>query len=313
MYIGRIPTPLPKKKEILVKVKATSLNRMDILQRQGLYPVPDGASDVLGVDLAGIVEETGPGSSRFKKGDRVMGLMSGGGYAEYAAIHEDLARKIPHNFSFEQASAVPEVFMAAYQALFWLGKLREDQLVVVHAGAGGVGTAAIQLARETGAFSFITAGTDKKVAFCKTVGARFGFNYNRGSFAAAVLKASGGQGADLILDFVGAPYWQDNIKCLKKGGRLIIIGFLGGPIVEKFNLNEILNSWIQIIGTTLRSRDLKYRAELAEEMFSFTLPLFSDESLKPVVDRVYPLDQVRDAHRHMEENRNLGKIVLTVG
>jgi tumor protein p53-inducible protein 3 len=310
LYIGQVPTPRPKGREILVKVKATSLNRMDILQRQGLYPVPEGASDVLGVDLAGVVEETGPDVGRWKPGDRVMGLTGGGGYAEYAVIHEDLAREIPENLTFEEASAVPEVFSAAYQTLFWLGKVEKEQLVLVHAGAGGVGSAAIQLVRETGAKSFATAGTDEKVEFCKNLGANFGCNYNKVSFPEPLLEATGGKGADVILDFVGAPYWEKNIRSLKKDGRLIIIGFLGGPFVEKVDLNQILTRWVRVVGTTLRSRDLKYRTALAGEMYAFALPRFRDGRLKPVVDRVFSWEDVKEAHKYMEENRNLGKIVL---
>ncbi len=310
MCIGEIPTPRPNRREILVKVKATSLNRMDILQRQGLYPVPEGASDVLGVDLAGVVEEAGPDAGRWEPGDRVMGLMGGGGYAEYAVIHEDLAREIPENLTFEEASAIPEVFSAAFQTLFWLGKVEKNQFVLVHAGAGGVGSAAIQLVRESGAKSFATAGTDEKVEFCKTLGADFGCNYNRVSFVEPLLDATGGKGADIILDFVGAPYWKENIRALKKDGRIIIIGFLGGPFVEKVDLNQILTRWVRIIGTTLRSRDLQYRISLAEETYAFALPRFRDGRLKPVVDRAFPWEDVQEAHKYMEENRNLGKIVL---
>lgn len=310
LYIGEVPSPEPGTNEILVKIKATSLNRMDILQRQGRYPVPEGASPILGVDMAGVVESSGPHSSRWNAGDRVMGLLSGGGYAEYAVIHEDLAMSIPRNLSFEEAAAIPEVFMVAYQTLFLLGEAQPGYNILVHAGAGGVGTAAIQLIREAGARSFVTAGSHEKIEFCKTLGAQEGFNYREGPFALKLLEATQQEGVHVILDFVGAPFWEQNIRSLKTDGRLVVIGYMGGRRVADMDLATILAKRIHVIGTTLRARNEAYRIGLCRELARFALDRFAEGRLRPIIDRVFPWDKVQEAHRCMEENRNMGKIVM---
>lgn len=310
LYMGEAEIPALAKKEILVKVKATSLNRMDIIQREGRYPVPKGASPVLGVDVAGVVEELGLGCSKWKPGDRVMGLLSGGAYAEYVSVHEDLALPIPENLSFEGGAAIPEVFMTGYQTLFFLGKTKAGYDVLIHAGASGVGTAAIQLVREVGARSIVTAGSPGKIEFCKKLGAWKGFNYREGPFAEKVLEATQGKGVDVILDFVGASFWEQNIQSLKREGRLIVIGYLGGSRVTNMDLTPILRNWVHILGTTLRARDRDYQIGLVRELSGFALDRFKDGRLKPVIDKVYPWERVQEAHRYMEANRNIGKIVM---
>ena len=310
LYMGEAEMPDPADKEILVKVMATSVNRMDIIQREGRYPVPKGASPILGVDMAGVVDKQGPGSSKWKPGDRVMGLLSGGAYAEYVKIHEDLVMPLPENFSFEEGASIPEVFMTAYQTLFFLGETKPGCDVLLHAGASGVGTAAIQLIKEVGARSLVTAGSREKIEFCKKLGAYEGFNYKDGPFVSGVLEMTGGKGVDLILDFVGASFWEQNLQSLRREGRLIIIGYLGGSRVANMELTPILRNWIHVIGTTLRARDQGYQIRLVKELSSFALDRLRDGRLRPVIDRVYSWERVQEAHRYMEENRNIGKIVM---
>ena len=207
---------------------------------------------------------------------------------------------------------MPEVFLTAYQALFWLGSLQRGQRVLIHAGASGVGTAAIQLVREAGAEPLVTAGSPEKLAACRELGAAEAFSYREGPFAPRVKDATGGRGVDLILDFVGAPYWEQNVECLATDGRLILISTLGGPKVEKVNLLALISKRIQVTGTTLRARSVDYKIRLTEDFARFALPRFRDGRLKPVIDKVFSWESVREAHRRMEENRNIGKIVLRV-
>lgn len=312
LTMGEVPTPEPTEEELLVRVKATALNRADILQREGKYPPPPGASPLLGLEMAGVVERVGSRCAGWKEGDRVFGLLPGGGYGEYCVIPGKMAMPIPENLSFEEAAAVPEVFLTAYQALFWLGSLQRGQRVLIHAGASGVGTAAIQLVREAGAEPLVTAGSPEKLAACRELGAAEAFSYREGPFAPRVKEATGGRGVDLILDFVGAPYWEQNVECLATDGRLILISTLGGPKVEKVNLLALISKRIQVTGTTLRARSVDYKIRLTEDFARFALPRFRDGRLKPVIDRVFSWESVREAHRRMEANQNIGKIVLKV-
>ncbi|MFO1519576.1 MAG: NAD(P)H-quinone oxidoreductase [bacterium] len=313
LFLGESPMPEIGEDEILIRVKAAALNRADILQREGKYPPPPGASPILGMDAAGIVEKTGRKTTRWKTGDRVMALLPGGAYAEFAAVPEALALPIPEKFSFEEGAAIPEVFLTAYQTLFWLGEIQRGSRVLIHAGASGVGTAAIQLAREAGAAGiFVTAGSEGKIDACLKLGATAGMNYKNGPWIDRVLELTGQKGADLILDFIGAPYWEQNLKALDQEGRLILIAAMGGVKVEKFNLLPFLAKKLHVMGTTLRSRDLNYKARLTEEFAAFALPRFESGKLRPLVDRVLPWQDAQEAHLYMEENRNVGKIVLRV-
>lgn len=310
---GEFPTPVPQKNEILIRVKAASLNRADILQREGKYPPPPGASPILGLDVSGLVAATGPECEKFKKGDSVMALLAGGGYAEFAAVDERLAMPVPQHFSFEEAAALPEVFLTAYQVLFNLGHLQSGQSVLIHAGASGVGTAAIQLAEALAhATIFITAGSEEKIEFCKKLGAREGFNYKQGPWQDWLLDQTQKKGVDLILDFVGAPYWNQNLKSLKAGGKLILIAAQGGFKVEDFNMLPFFTKHLQVMGTTLRSRTNDYKAQLVADFSKEALPLFNDKKLKAIVYKVFNGKEVQDAHRCMESNQNIGKIVLKI-
>lgn len=310
LILGTYPMPEPADDELLVKVKATALNRADIMQRQGRYPPPEGASPLLGLEMAGVVEGVGSKCHGWSAGDRVFGLLPGGGYAEYVVIPGSMAMPIPENFSFEEAAAIPEVFLTAYQTLFWLGNLQENEVVLIHAGASGVGTAAIQLAKEKGATVMITAGSEQKLAACRKLGAKTAINYKEGAFTPKILEATEHRGVDLILDFVGAAYWEQNLSVLATDGRLVLIATLGGTKVEQLNLRLLMKKRLQIIATTLRARSQDYKVRLTRDLSAFALPRFKDGRLQPVIDRIFPWEEVVQAHRYMEENKNIGKIIL---
>lgn len=313
LAIGERPDPIVGEGELLIKVGATALNRADLLQRRGLYPPPKGASEIMGLEMAGEVIRTGDNVTGWKTGDRVCALLPGGGYAELAAIPAGMAMKIPDHMSDEQAAAIPEVFLTAYLNLFWLGGLKPGQRVLIHAGASGVGTAAIQLAREAGATSLVTAGTSDKLSRCKALGAVSGWNYHEGSFAAWVKEQTGGEGVDLVMDFIGAPYFHDNLESLAVDGKLIVIGTMGGAKVDEMNLSAILSRRLQVIGTALRSQSQETKVRLTREFTEFAWPRFADGRLQPVIDSVFDWREAGKAQAYMESNANIGKIVLKVG
>ncbi|WP_162427656.1 NAD(P)H-quinone oxidoreductase [Pontibacter pudoricolor] len=312
LILGEYEQPLPGPYELLVKVHATALNRADTMQRQGKYPPPKGASPILGLEIAGIVEEAGFNCTKYQKGDKVFGLLPGGGYAEYAIINVEMAMPIPDNLSFEEAAAIPEVFLTAWQALTWLGKLQPGERVLIHAGASGVGTAAIQLARALKAEVLVTA-SEGKLQTCKELGAHKAINYKEVPFEDEVLAYTNNEGVDVIIDFIAGPYFNQNLDCLRLDGRLVILASLGGGKVDNVDLRKILSKRLQVIGTTLRSRSKEYQIKLTEDLSHFALPLFKEGKLKPVIDSVYSWEDVAEAHRYMEQNKNIGKIVLRVG
>lgn len=312
LELSTFPTPEPAAGELLVKVAATALNRADIMQRQGHYPPPPGASPILGLEMAGVVEQAGAACSRYAVGDRVCALLPGGGYAEYAAVPEAMAMPVPDNLTLEQAAAVPEVFLTAYQCLFLIGRLQAGESVLIHAGASGVGTAAIQLAREAGARILATAGSERKLDVCRELGAEIGINYHNGPFAPIVKDVTGTRGVNLILDFVGAAYWEQNLSALAMDGRMVLIALLGGAKVEQVNLGALLRKRIQLTATTLRARSVEYKIRLTRAFAGFALPRLADGRLEPVIDQVFPWQQVAEAHEYMEANRNIGKLVLRV-
>jgi len=311
LQMGELPDPTPAPGELLVRVRATALNRLDLMQREGRYPVPPDAPDTLGVEVAGEVVGWGDGVTGWSRGDRVCALLLGGGYAELAAFPAAMAIPIPANLSYEQAAAIPEVFLTAYLNLFDLGGLRSGDYALIHGGASGVGTAAIQLARAAGAHAIVTVGSAEKVERCRALGAAEAINYREGPFEPAVKEASGGRGVDVILDMVGAPYWDQNLACLVVGGRLILVSQQGGGKLE-IELGAIQRKRLCVIGTGLRPLPLTEKVALTERFKGFALDRFADGRLVPVVDRVYPLEDAPDAHRYMASNANVGKIVLRV-
>lgn len=311
LYIGEYPKPEVGEEEILVEVKATALNRADILQRMGKYPPPQGASPVLGLEISGVVVEKGSKVFKWKIGDKVFGLIPGGGYAQFALIHEDMAIRIPDNLSFEQAAAIPEVFLTAYQSIVWLAGLKAGEYILIHAGASGVGTAAIQIAREFGAKIIITASAEKHF-ICRELGAEILIDYKTQNFKDMVLKATNNYGADVIIDFIGAKYFKDNIDSLTRDGRLILLATLSGGKVEDFDVRQILVKRLKIIGSTLRSRTLSYQIKLTKDFKEFAYDKISSGRIKPVIDKIFDWKDVVKAHKRMEENKNIGKIVLRI-
>ncbi|UOQ86764.1 NAD(P)H-quinone oxidoreductase [Gracilibacillus salinarum] len=302
------PTVAPG--EMLIEVHATAMNRTDILNREGKIGYAE--NPIIGVEVAGVVINPN-GHDQFTVGERVMGLVNGGAYAEKVAMPVDRAMSIPAELSFEQAAAIPEVFLTAYQTLYWIGKLQKGETVLIHAGGSGVGTAAIQLAKTlSDARVIVTAGSEEKLAVCKELGADVAINYKTQSFEEEVLQATDQKGADVILDFVGANYWQKNYRSIAIDGRWVLIGVLGGSKVESISLMELMAKRIQLTGTLLTPRSDQYKAELSDDFLKKTSDYFENKSIKPIVDQVFPIEEVADAHRHMEANKNIGKIILKV-
>lgn len=312
LTIGAVERPTPGPREVLVRVRATALNRADTYQRRGHYDPPPGASPILGLEMAGEVVGAGPGVSRWHAGAAVFGLLAGGGYAEYVAVDEELLLPKPAELSFVEAAAIPEVFLTAYQALFWLGELSAGDHALIHAGGSGVGTAALQLTRAAGATSHITASAGKHAA-CRTLGAVTTIDYEREDFADRLLDATAGHGADVILDFIGAGYAQQNARALAHDGRWVVLALMGGATVEAFPLGQLFRKRGTLRTSTLRNRPLAYKQELVAAFAADYLPLLQNKTLQPVIDSVHPWTEVQEAHERMEANQNIGKIVLRVG
>lgn len=308
LRIGDVPVPQPDEGELLVRVHATALNRADLLQRRGAYPPPAGASPILGMEIAGEVVQ---GAGEWEPGERVMAVVTGGGYAEYAVVPEGVVMHIPEKLGYEEAAAIPEAYLTAYLNLFQLGGLHGHESILIHSGGSGVGSAAIQLAHAEGAYVFTTAGSPEKLERCRQLGANVLINYKTDSFLKRVNSVTEGRGVSIILDFVGAPYWNDNLAALSVGGKLMSIGLLGGASGE-LNIGAILGKRLTISGATLRGTPLMQKVDLTEAFGNYALSLFDTGELQPVIDRVFPLEKAEDAHAHMASNRSFGKIVLRI-
>jgi putative PIG3 family NAD(P)H quinone oxidoreductase len=311
LRIGEAERPSIGPAEVRLRVAATAVNRADLLQRQGHYPPPPGASPILGLECAGVVEEVGAAVRGWKPGDRAMALLAGGGYAAEVAVHAGSLLRVPEALPLEEAAAVPEVFLTAFLNLFQLGGLAAGGAALVHGGGSGVGTAAIQLIRAAGARAFVTAGSAEKCARCRALGADVAIDYKTESFAEVVEKETGGRGVDVVLDSIGAPYVAGNLASLAIGGRLVLIGLMGGAKVE-MNLAVLLAKRISIVGSTLRTRPVAEKAAIVaafEERFGAEL---AAGRIRPIVDRVLPLERVAEAHRAMKASEHFGKIVLRI-
>lgn len=311
LYLGIVEDPSPGPHDLVVQVAYTALNRADLLQRAGHYPVPPGDSPIMGLEVSGKVIQTGPAVTKWKTGDEVFGLLNGGGYAELASIHEDMAMPVPKGMSLQSAAAIPEVFLTAYQALHWIGHLQAGETVLIHAGASGVGTAALQLVRLAKGRSIVTASAGKH-AICRELGAALAIDYQSEDFSEAVDAFTDGQGVDLIIDFIAADYFAQNLDTLGLDGRMIMLALMGGIKVPEVNLAGILRKRLQITGSTLRSRSLDYKIRLTRDFYRYASEHFATGELRPVIDSVFPWDQVREAHEYMEANKNQGKILLAV-
>lgn len=310
--MGEFEDPKPGDHELLVKIEATALNRADLMQKAGKYPPPEGESPLLGLEMAGVVAETGSKVTNHKPGDRVYGLLGGGGYAEYCTIHEELAMEIPDNFSYEEAAAVPEVFLTAFQAVIWLGKLQQNETILIHAGASGVGTAAIQLAKVLrNARVAVTAGSDEKLSLCESLSADLMINYKEQNFAEVIEKEFGKNSVDVTIDFVGSPYWEMNVRSMAMDGRVVYLAILGGATVEKMSLLPILRKRLTISGSTLRNRTLEYKIELTNAFKFENSNHLKEGKLTPVIDSIFDWKEVENAHQRMLDNKNAGKIILT--
>ncbi|XP_029451883.1 quinone oxidoreductase PIG3 [Rhinatrema bivittatum] len=314
LYIKEVEKPKPKEGEVLLKVHASALNRADLLQRKGMYAPPKGVSEILGLEAAGVVIGFGPGCIRcWKPGDLVMALLSGGGNAEYATVPEGHLMPIPVGMTFCQAAAIPEAWLTAFQLLHFVGKVQNKETVLIHAGASGVGTAAIQLTRLVGAVPIVTAGTQEKLHMARNLGAAAGFNYKEEDFSEKVLKFTDNAGVDVILDCIGGSQWEKNLHCLRTDGRWVVYGLLGAGEIQGDLLTALLAKRGSLLTSLLRSRTNKYKDELVKAFTEEALPHFScpgPGQLQPVIDSVYPLQQISEAHQRMEENRNAGKIII---
>jgi putative PIG3 family NAD(P)H quinone oxidoreductase len=308
--MGEIPRPEPGPAEVLVRVCAAGVNRAEILQRRGHYPAPPGwPADVPGLEFAGQVEAVGERVTERAVGDRVMGLVGGGGYAEYVVVHEREAIPVPELLSWEEAAAVPEVFVTAHDALFTRGRLSLGESVLIHAVGSGVGTAALQLALTAGAKTLGTSRTEWKLDRARELGLDLAIQAGAEDFADAVLDATGGRGADLILDLVGGGYLPRNLASLATLGRIVIVGLTAGAFAE-IDLGVILRKRITMVGTSLRSRPLEEKIAAVQAFARHALPLFAEGRIRPVMDRSFAIEDAPDAHRRMEADQNFGKIVL---
>jgi putative PIG3 family NAD(P)H quinone oxidoreductase len=312
LRISDLPDPSPEENEILIDVYAAGVNHADLLQRRGLYPPPPGTSDVLGLECAGIVSDTGAGVQGFRRGDRVMALLPGGGYAERVRVHEGSVLPVPDSMSFHEAAAIPETHLTAFLNLFLIGGIDAGDRALVHGGSGGVGTSAIRLCNEMGVTIFVTAGDDDRCRRCEEIGTDAAINYRSEDFVARVRELTTGTGVEVVLDPVGAPYLERNLSVLSPEGRLVLIGLMGGRTVE-VDLSTLLTGRISIIGSTLRSRSVEEKAIIVEAFIDELGDALADRRLDPVVHEVMPLDDASRAHRLMEEGEHFGKIVLEVG
>jgi len=313
LSIGTVPKPKAEKTRVLIRVQYTALNRADTLQRRGLYNPPPGDSDILGIEVSGVIEEVGEECVRqWKKGDKVMSLLGGGGYAEYCTVEEALVMPVPDSYKLSDAAAIPEVWLTAYQLLHFLGKVESGEVVLIHAGGSGVGTALVQLSRLAGAVPYVTAGSEAKIKMAESLGAEGGFNYKTGNFSSWIESVTGGKGVNVILDCVGSSFWEQNIKSLSVDGRWVLYGLLGGGQISGNLLGDLLKKRGSLIATTLRSRPLSYKAALAQEFTERIVPQFANGKLRSIVDSVFPMDEVQQAHKRMEANENIGKIVIQI-
>jgi NADPH2:quinone reductase len=304
------PVPSPGAGEILVKVTAAGVNRPDVMQRQGLYPPPKGAPDIPGLEIAGEVVALGPNASRWKVGERVMALVIGGGYAEYCLVHEGHALAVPEKLSMVEAGAIPETFFTVWHNVFERGGLKSGETLLVHGGTSGIGTTAIQLAKAFGAKVITTAGSAEKCEAARKLGADLAINYKSEDFVAATKAATGGKGANVVLDMIGGDYIERNYEAAAVEGRIVQIAFQGSPRAN-VDFRRIMLKRLHHTGSTLRSRSVEDKTAIARAIETKVLPLLAAGRVKPVIDSTFPFTQASAAHARMESSAHIGKIVLT--
>lgn len=303
--------PEPKPGELLVRVRSAGVNRPDVLQRQGDYPPPPGASDIPGLEIAGDVVATGEDVTRFRIGERITALVAGGGYAQYCTVSETNALPIPAGYGFIEAAAIPETYFTVWHNVFERGALQSGESFLVHGGSSGIGTTAIQLAKAFGATVMTTAGSDDKCDACIKLGADHAINYRNEDFVEAVKQATGGNGVNLILDMVGGDYIGRNYDAAAFDGRIVQIAFLNGPKATT-DITKLMVKRLQHTGSTLRARTVEFKAGIARELELKVWPLLAERRVAPVIDMVYPLHEAWRAHERMEDGQHIGKIVLDV-
>jgi len=311
LKVVELEQPRPKRGEILVKVTATSVNRADLMQRMGLYPDPfPGAHEIPGLEFSGTVAELGEGAKKWKVGDSVMGIVSGGAYAEFVTIPDAQAMRIPRDVLLADAAAIPEVFITAWDALVLQAGLKAGQTALVHAGASGVGTAAIQICKAIGAKVLVTCSAGKRDA-CLALGAEMAIDYRTQDFVAVCRQATNGAGIDAVLDVIGGEYLNRNVAVLAQKGTIVQVGLMGGGSTS-FNIGAMMPKRARLIGTVLRPRPPEEKIAVSQAFATEVLPRFDAGVLKLVIDKRFALDQIVQAHQHMEANANIGKIVVTV-
>ena len=308
---ARRPVPAPAAGEVLVRVAAAGVNRPDVMQRQGRYPPPPGASDIPGLEIAGEIVALGAGVSDLKLGDRVTALLPGGGYAEYAVAAASLCLPIPDGLTMVEAAALPETYFTVWTNLFDRGGCKAGETVLVHGGTSGIGTTAIQLAVAWGARVFATAGTAEKARACERLGAVRGIDYRTEDFVEVIRQETAARGVDLILDLVGGSYLSRNLDAAAVEGRVVIISLIGGAKAE-INLLTVMSKRLTLTGSTLRARTVAQKAAVAEAVRRNVWPLLSAGRVRPIIHETFPLAEASEAHRLMETSRHIGKIVLTI-
>jgi NADPH2:quinone reductase len=305
------PRPAPRENEILVRVAAAGVNRPDVLQRTGNYPVPPGASDLPGLEIAGEVVETGKDARLWKKGDQVCALVAGGGYAEYCVAPEVQALPVPKGLTPAQAASLPETFFTVWSNVYDRARLAAGETLLVQGGSSGIGVTAIQMAKAMGNRVFATAGSDEKCAACVRLGAERAINYRTQDFEKEILAATGNKGVNVILDMVGGDYVPKELKCLADDGRLVFIAYLRGPKTE-LNIDAVMRRRLTVTGSTLRPRPVEFKGAIARSLRERIWPLIEAGSIKPEIYKTFPLEQAADAHRLMESSQHIGKLVLTL-
>lgn len=312
LHIGNCPAPSMGLHDLLVDVRATALNRADLLQRQGKYMPPPGESSILGLEMSGYVSAVGPEVEGWTVGDRVCALLTGGGYAQQVVVPAEMALRLPPSMSFTEGAAIPESFLTAYQALHLLADLQAGERVLIHAGASGLGTAAIQLARLAGAAEvFVTASAGKHDC-CRALGADHVIDYQKTIFTDAVLSQTADAGVDVLMDVIGGTAFAENLRALAPDGRMVLLGLLGGAKIPAQSILPLVQKRLTVVGSTLRFRSWAYKIALTAAFREHAWPHFATGQLRAIIDRVYPWTEVADAHGYMERNENKGKIVLEV-
>ncbi|KAG6603717.1 Quinone oxidoreductase PIG3, partial [Cucurbita argyrosperma subsp. sororia] len=309
LQLQEVEDPIIKDDEVLIKVEATALNRADTLQRKGLYPPPKGASPFLGLECSGIVEAVGRNVSRWKIGDQVCALLAGGGYAEKVAVPAGQVLPIPPGVSLKDAASLPEVACTVWSTVFMTSRLSRGETLLVHGGSSGIGTFAIQIAKYQGARVFVTAGSEDKLAVCKDLGADVCINYKTEDFVARVKEETDGKGVDVILDSIGAPYFQRNLESLNLDGRLFIIGTMGGAVTQ-LDFRSLFAKRLTVQAAGLRNRSLENKAVIVSEVEKIVWPAIAAGKVKPVIFKYLPLSAAAEAHKLMESSKHIGKILL---